>query len=318
MARVSAEIVGDGVDSSADWSENGARTSKIGPISELWNMAGIEEGLDPGNVASVTLLKLAIENYCYEKGLTYEQFSEAIGIDTTRIARIRGARRRGEGKSERPSANLIKEVHGACERLGVFSLFDVSGISNRSLYGFSVIRKHLKPIEYRRRYNGEWFGIAASTFNRDLFIVFSIRLDLSSKGFNVTYEQRDADSRDIAKYKGSAYSILDQIWVFMEEENNREFVTMNFQTSPLERPRNLFGVYMGSGGSVAASHPAAGKVGLVRTAESPRLREAKLAGWLEMDQLEALVDGRSTREILDYVRLLVAGFSDPSNSVERR
>jgi hypothetical protein len=265
-------------------------------------MFGIEEGPHDGGFVTVTYLKMAIETYCYQRGMKYNQFSELVNIDTTRIARIRGARKKGGRKPEKPNAALIEEVYEACKKVGVFEVVNASGATVRSLYRFSIIGRHVKPSEYRQRYGGEWFGIAASTVNKGLFVVFSIRLNLNERGFNVTYEQKDTDSNDFTKYRGSAYTILDQVWVFMEEEGDREFVVMNFQKSPQESPRSLFGVYMGRGGSVAASHPAAAKVGLVRTSECPRLEEAKRLGWVEMDQLAAWADEkRSVQEILEHV-----------------
>ena len=76
---------------------------------------------------------------------------------------------------------------------------------------------------------------------------------------------------------------------------------MSLQTSISDNPRRLFGVYMGRGGSVDLSHPAAAKIGLVRPTYAVSLREAKLNGWLELEPLEEIVVEKSAKEVLDHV-----------------
>lgn len=263
---------------------------------------GANEDRSPDEGALASRIRITIVRYSEETGKTFRQLAQETGLSIEQIACLRGVRMRSNGKPEKPGSALLLKAHEALQKIDAYKYISMYSLTERSLYGFRTVADGYQEEPARRRYSGDWVGIAGSTFHRGLFVVFRLRMEISDTGFSIKYEQRDQGSAAMSPYLGSAYILLDNIWIFAEEEEKRrEFICASLQTSPLLQPRWLLGILMGRGGSVGSAYPSASKAGIFRAGSSGQVEKLIEEGWVEVDKLRSLDREPNATEVVRHV-----------------
>jgi hypothetical protein len=152
-------------------------------------------------------------------------------------------------------------------------------------------------------YVGNWIGMMGSAFYPGKYVLFSLSIELASFGFAVIYKQVDMDTKWETTYAGYAYFMLFQLWLFIQERNNKEFVAISLQRPNSDTGVNWMpGVYVGRGGTgkQGEAHPAAGKVCIMRESECREILPHLSKGWVYKEELETMAPTKAIRHLTRY------------------
>ncbi len=266
-------------------------------------------------------VKLGIERLRAKENLKWYQVAERLELPYTelegderkireqrayKLSVLREKREKSTGGKEKPSFDELKNANEKLLKLGISNIKNEIDKNEWEIL-LEFFQNHPSNDDKlaKNRYYGKWIGVTGSSFLEKEFSVFELELEPNEKGFRATYRQLDLESDGLTEYNGNAFFILGQIFVFVKERHAKELTIMSFQRPDSKDIMFLPGVFIGRGGGLNTSHPAAGKTVIFREQMFPKMEDLVDVCWVSKETLAEFGVSENGEGVLDYVEARV-------------